>query len=78
MIEIGLYSSKSYKTSFSWLWKNEVAVFKLLLNLLQIDYTINKMLFWPKLLFVKGISKATCDLVLCVFLEGTKRSFTYN
>ena len=52
--------------------------FKLLLNLFQIDGPINKMLLWPKLPFFKGTSKALCDLVLHVFLEGTKSLFTYN
>ena len=32
----------------------------------------------PKLLFLKGISKAICDLVLYVFLEERKSSFRYN
>ena len=50
--------------------------FQVIVNLLQIDGLINEMLFWPKLLFFKGISKALCELVLYVFLEGTKSSFT--
>ena len=37
---------------------------------------INEMFFWPKLLFLKDTSKVICDLVLCVFREGTKISFT--
>ena len=36
------------------------------------------MLFFPRLLFLKGIPKAICDLVLYVFLEGTKSSFKKN
>ena len=51
---------------------------KLLLNLFQIDGPINEMPFWPTLLYFKGISKAIFDLVLYVFFEGTKSSFTYN
>ena len=31
------------------------------------------MPFRAKLLFLRGISKAICDLVLQIFLEGTKR-----
>ena len=31
-----------------------------------------------KVTFFKAISKAICILVLNVFLEGTKSSFTYN
>ena len=30
------------------------------------------MLFWPKLLFLKGISKVICSLVIYQFLEGKK------
>ena len=51
-----------------------VAVFKIfnsLLNLFQKDGLINEIHFWPKLLYLKGISKVTCDLVSYVFLEGT-------
>ena len=51
-------------------------IFKLLLNLFQIDGPINEVLFWPKLLLFKGISKVICDLVLYVFLEGTMRCST--
>ena len=40
--------------------------------------SINEMLFWANLLFLKGISKAICDLVLYVFLERTKSSLTWN
>ena len=36
------------------------------------------MLFGPKLRLLTGISKATCDLVLYAFLEGTNTSFTWN
>ena len=49
-----------------------------MLNLFQTDSSKTEMLLWPKLLFLKGISKATSDLILCVFLEGTNSSFTKN
>ena len=38
----------------------------------------NKMLFSPKLLFFKDISKAICNLVLFVILEGTNSTFKQN
>ena len=59
----------------------QVAVFEIfrsLLSLFKIDGPINKMLFRPKLLFLRGISKAICGLVLYTFLEGTNCSFIYN
>ena len=55
-----------FKTSFLWLWVSEAAAFKilrLLLNLFQINGPINKMLFWAKLLFIRGVFKVLCDLV---------------
>ena len=36
------------------------------------------MLFCPRLRFLKGISKVICDIVLYIFLEGTKSLFTQN
>ena len=72
-IEILLYSRKLFKISFFIIiGKN----FNSLLNLFQIYGPKNGMLFWAKLLFVKGVSKAKCDLVLYVFLKVTKSSFT--
>ena len=78
-----LFSTHSsfFNTSFLSLRVNEVAVLKIfrsLLNLLQVDGPKNELLFQYKLLFLKGISKAICDLVLCVFLEGANSSFTEN
>ena len=68
-----LYSRKLFKISFFIIiGKN----FKSLLNLFQIYGPKNGMLFWAKLLFVKGVSKAKFDLVLYVFLKVTKSSFT--
>ena len=58
-----------------------MAMFKILkplLNLLQIDSPKNEMFFCTRLHSLKGISKAIYDLVLNVFLEGTKSSFTQN
>ena len=52
-------------------------MFRSLLNLFQIDGPINEMLFWPMLLFLRGISKAICDLVLYI-LEETNSSITQN
>ena len=80
MIKIESYSLQGCKTSFWQLWVNEVIVFKtfeLLVKLFQIDDPINEMLFWPELLFFKGISKAICHLALYVFLEGTKSSWDF-
>ena len=70
-------SDKSYHWSYVLLlqaflkldfynWVNEVTElknFSSLPNLFQVDGLINEMLFGPKFLFVKGISKAICDLV---------------
>ena len=39
---------------------------------------INEMLYLPKLLFLKGISKTIRNLVLYIFREGRKSSFTWN
>ena len=75
MIKIEFYSLKFWKTTFLQLRVNGVAVFKtfkLLLNLFQRDGPINEILFWRKLLSFKGISKAICDLMLYIFLEGQK------
>ena len=47
-------------------------------NSFQIDGPINEMLFSPKLLFLKDISKVICDLVLYMFLDGTNSSFAYS
>ena len=55
--------------------KRSVVVFKtfnLRLNLFQRDGSINEMLFLPKLLFFKVISKAKCHVKLYVFLGGQK------
>ena len=52
-------------------------MFRSLLNLFQIDGPINELLFWPMLLFLRGISKAICDLVLYI-LEETNSSITQN
>ena len=52
--------------------------FNLLLSLLPRDDPVNEVLFWRKLLFLKGIFKAICDLVLYVLWKGTKSSFTWN
>ena len=63
--------SSFFKTSFLSLWIIDVAVFKsvrLFLSLFQIDDLLNEMLFWPKLLCLRGISKAIFDLVLYIFL----------
>ena len=63
--------SSFFKTSFLSLWIIDVAVFKsvrLFLSLFQIDDLLNAMLFWPKLLCLRGISKAIFDLVLYIFL----------
>ena len=50
-----------FKTSFfKKCWVNEVAVFKVsksLLNLFKIDGAKNEMIFCPRLLYLKGISK---------------------
>ena len=46
-------------------------IFGSLHNLYQRDGLKNEMLFWPKLLFLNGISKSKCDLVFYVFLEET-------
>ena len=71
---------QAFKTSFfKKCWVNEVAVFKVfksLLNLFKIDGAKNEMIFCPRLLYLKGISKNICDLALYVFLEGTKCSFS--
>ena len=75
MIKILFYLLKFFKTSFLWLWVNEVVglkILKPLLNLFHIDAPINKILFWPKLRFLRDISKAMCDLVLYLFHEETK------
>ena len=53
-------------------------IFKSLLNLFQIDVSKNEVFFCTRLLFLKGISRAIYDLVLYIFLEGTKSSFTQN
>ena len=57
-------------------------VFRSLLNLFQRDGSINEILFWTKLLFLKCISKAIYDLVLDIFLKGINSSlnssFTEN
>ena len=50
--------------------------FKSFLNIFQKDGFKNKMLFCPRLLFLKGISKVICDLVSYVFLVRTKCLFT--
>ena len=63
--------SSFFKTSFLSLWIIDVAVFKsvrLFLSLFQIDDLLNEMLFWSKLLCLRGISKAIFDLVLYIFL----------
>ena len=81
MIKIEFCSRKFCITSFLWLVVKKVIVFKtskLLLNLFQIDGPVNKMLYWPKWLFFKVFSEAICDLVIYIFLERTKSSFTYN
>ena len=53
-------------------------MFRSLLNLFNLyDGPINEMLFWPMLLFLRGISKAICDLVLYI-LEETNSSITQN
>ena len=45
-------------------------VFRSLLSSVQID-SPNEIVPWSKLLFVKGIMKTICDILLYVFLEGT-------
>ena len=48
------YLLKFFKTNFLKWWVSEVVVlkmWKLLLNLFQIDRLINEMHFWPKLLY---------------------------
>ena len=44
----------------------QISNFQVLLSLFQVDGSINEMLFWAKILFLK----AMCDLVLLIFLEG--------
>ena len=76
-----LYSLELFETCFLHLCVNEVAVFKTfksLLNLFQTNGPKNKKLLWLKLLFLKGVFKAICDLVLNPLLERTNSSFTYN
>ena len=76
---------KLYSTYLSFsklaleLWLNETVALKIsksLLKLFQIDGIINVILFWPKLPFLKRLSKAICDLVLYGFWEEIKSSFT--
>ena len=59
-----------------WREVNEVfKIFRSLLNLFEMDRPIIEMIFWPKLIFLKGISKTINYLVLYIFLEETNSLF---
>lgn len=59
-----------------WREVNEVfKIFRSLLNLFEKDRPIIEMIFWPKLIFFKGISKTINYLVLYIFLEETNSLF---
>ena len=47
-------------------------IFRLSLDLFQVNGPKNEMLFWLKSLFLKGIIKTMCDLVVYVFLDETE------
>ena len=84
-IKIILYSLKFSKAIYLYLPATEETVFKIfsfchkqILHSFQIEGPINEMLFCPNLLFLKGISQDIFDLVLQIFLQVTKSSFTKN
>ena len=73
MTKIIFYLLKFLKSSPLYLWVNKVIVFKnfkSFLSLFEIDRSINEILFWPMLLFLKGISKTMCEWVICDALRN--------
>ena len=58
-----LYVLKFFKITFSQLWVNEVVEFKIFNSWLSLCQSRCPHKFWPKLLFLKGISKAICILL---------------